>query len=194
MARGFTEVTNDAVVLFQNFCSDFQLTSPRLEGYIVSTRETSRYVLSRFLRFVSKVKVPGYERNALIFDSSMPLEGTKAPDGRQVKAASWLARDLAEPNAPVIRLDVNFIRERVSDDSPYHMLVVNKLILHEIGHVALHWTDLVPRVTGEEYVNSASASQETEAWWFSGAIWAHVMGIVAASGRPAVIDNIWFRS
>jgi hypothetical protein len=71
--------------------------------------------------------------------------------------------------------------------------LITRIILHEIGHVVLHYPD-VSRY-GRGNVPSAEDHQEEEAWLFSGILLGLALGLVAKKGRGAgITDLAWSKS
>ena len=199
MPTTFIEVANRAEEMFEGFRQS-TVGGKNIETYLAVTNTKTGSALPdaaliRFLRHVAGQSIAGYQKNALITYSIQPLDGIQDDQGRTVRAPSWLARDNMDPQAPVIRIDSNFINSRFPENAPNRSIVIAKLVLHEIGHVALHWQDLYPKKVGQYNVNSASPEQETQAWWFAGAVWALILGRLAPRGRnDNVIDSAWYRA
>jgi len=81
------------------------------------------------------------------------------------RATSWLfnipTRDYE--NYPLVIIDANFL---AGQEPPLELAKIwTRLLLHEIGHLVLHWEELdAQRVAGR--IPAATAPQESEAWWF----------------------------
>jgi len=70
--------------------------------------------------------------------------------------------------------------------------VVTGLLLHEIGHVALHWKALEPKTRDVDFVSAATARHEFEAWLFAGTILGFALGEIAQHVVECkTIDNAW---
>lgn len=70
--------------------------------------------------------------------------------------------------------------------------IVTRIILHEIGHLVLHFQALAGM--GKGLVPSSNAIQEEEAWLFCSVIMGLALGNLAKSKRPNSVDAAWSHS
>lgn len=74
---------------------------------------------------------------------------------------------------PIATIDADYLAERDPQQFPRFW---TRLLLHETGHLVLHWAGLdAQRHRGE--IPTATAVQEAEAWWFC----SSVVGLALAS-------------
>lgn len=100
---------------------------------------------------------------------------------------SWLWQ---QRGVPVILIDYGVIGANIPDHS--QRKVITRIILHEVGHVILHFKDIL--ALGGLGGAGANETQEEEAWLFSSAIIGLALGQIAPSGRPAIKDCAWTMS
>ena len=86
-------------------------------------------------------------------------------------AAAWLFKRGA---LPTIVYDADMISTKVGLE--HRNRLINRLVLHEIGHTWLHWDELGKNAKGG-LIPSASNVHECEAWFFSSV----VMGLATGS-------------
>ncbi len=162
---------------------------------IFQSEADARLFAVGFLRFVAEKRVGDYVKNAAITYSNAPLvfPNPEDPSAKElVRAPSWLARDMRDYSTPIIILDRGLLSQDLQRfDSRHRAKVICRLLMHEVGHVALHWSSLLPKDTSKRYVDSATPTQEREAWWFSSAVSGCLLGEAAFRGRPLRIDAAW---
>lgn len=75
------------------------------------------------------------------------------------------ARDSQAIECVTIIIDYNWLYQNLKHEGA--LRTKNHLILHEIGHLALHWDALRIADSPEKVMaRSATPQQEAEAWWF----------------------------
>ncbi len=107
------------------------------------------------------------------------------------RAASWLCK---RKDNVILVIDIAYIKQLVP--SEYHRMVIQRLLLHEIGHLVLHWPDLssASREPAEFQAFERSTILESEAWVFTGAIQGLVLATMSAqqrSGGEQNFDTTW---
>ena len=105
-----------------------------------------------------------------------------------------MAYDASTLPCPTVVMDYAAIHGRIA--VPRASQMINRLVLHETGHLVLHWKQLQPaiRVGNLALARSAAPSQEAEAWWFCYSILGRVVAEVAeenASDPANADDQIW---
>jgi hypothetical protein len=103
--------------------------------------------------------------------SSNPLAG---------RPASWLA---TVSGRPTVLVDYEYIRQQVA--LPLVPRAVARVVLHEVGHLAIHWRSLLaarpatsppPDAQGKIPMPPCDLQQEAEAWWLAECIVAQCVG------------------
>lgn len=178
-------VVQDAHFLWHEFVGAFgrEKTCAQIFSQDIPTTRFAR----EFLRFSSLRRVPGYVSGANITLSN--LHGSN-------QSPSWLWR--YGSSVPLIIVDFNYVSSQIISRSERRK-VLFRLMLHEIGHVVLHWNSLNERDPSTEPIDpndpikarNASAEQEEAAWLFCGCVMGLALGLYAKMGRPDVIDQAW---
>ncbi len=137
------------------------------------------FFAKRFLSYVAEISLTrGYQGGAQIVYASNLHSKLRAP--------SWLLHSGGD--VPHILVDREYIKQKVTD--PEYPKIVSRLIIHEIGHLAMHWYRLRQQ-TGKP-VESATAAEEQQAWTFCGVILGLGLALKAVSGRSnGTIDDAW---
>jgi hypothetical protein len=101
-------------------------------------------------------------------------------------------------------LDPDQLNKRIRGGAEERRKIATRLILHEAGHVVLHFrelqtrkkTEIRPAAIGSVLmgVPSVSEAQEEEAWIFCGIILGLALGQMARKSRPMHVDRAWPRS
>lgn len=147
-----------------------------------------------FLGFCADIFVPqgGNSVDTTIFP--MNLEGLAPKNGNQ--PASWLVgfQSSGGPCLVTITIDANCLYTRLPLDAATR--TKNHLILHEIGHLVLHWDSLLgaDSVGHRSMARSATPQEEAEAWWFCYAVLGYAIGQRAFQNKtePTNADDmIW---
>lgn len=116
------------------------------------------------------------------------------------RPASWLCLD--EKDAPVVVVDDKYVREMVPVAD--YDRTVTRLILHEVGHVVEHWSQLAEQAPHDPVallhhppprVAASTSDQEREAWWYAAAVVGFALGDCAYDDRMAGgYDRAWSHS
>jgi hypothetical protein len=104
------------------------------------------------------------------------------------RAPSWLWQNASE--SPLVFIDTGHIESVIS--GPVVHRIYTRLVLHEIGHLLLHWEKLKPQ--GYASVKPSSPDDEEEAWLFCEVIMGLALGEYAKVGRPSTIDQAWLQA
>lgn len=115
------------------------------------------------------------------------FEGATIPNG----PSSWLWSDPG--GIPRVLIDVQVIQ---TQHNAYRHKVVRRLVLHEAGHVVLHWDKLSPPKlkTGAGAAIAASPVQEAEAWFFAMCVEGLALASFAYKSKsdpPTALDPTW---
>ena len=199
-------------------------------GTNVAGRDRRRVSLSRLKKITSlarelwfgfaDLRQPEFLSDGQLFDTRMPVVNPSAAaffkycvkktlgvDGAAVilaelsgdrPAPSWLwHRNWA---AAWVILDPSQIGRKFKDVQ-HRRRVATRLILHEAGHVALHFFSLKRIAHSKAHgatagssgsgVPSVNEAQEEEAWIFCGAILGLALGQLARKSRPEFTDRAW---
>jgi len=118
----------------------------------------------------------------IIFHGGEDLSGNslKTPPAEHEltdRATSWLSR---EGNNPVILIDNKAIETLAyhPPDPNRTIHIVNRLMLHELGHIVLHW-----EVVKNDTERGCLPEHDEQAWWFCEAIIARAVGAYARAYR-----------
>jgi len=182
----FDKVTGDAYQLWHGFIGRY--SRPDLARFFAIPDPSRLAPWSRFFyEFVAE------ERNKVVsavFQYSR-LSGSGMP-GTSVawngRPASWLFH--LGGNVPAIIIDIVEVRAASLPTERRRML--ERLVLHETGHLALHWDDLVPRRS--PFIGPSTAVQEEEAWLFAKVVCGLMHSWVARDYRdriPPQHDDTW---
>ncbi len=105
-------------------------------------------------------------------------EGVPNLEGR---ATSWLW-NIPHPGCavyPVAMIDADYLAKQDGQQLPRFW---TRLLLHETGHLVLHWGEL-DRQRESGGIPTASAVQEAEAWWFCSCITGLALASYAQSAK-----------
>jgi hypothetical protein len=124
----------------------------------------------------------------------------KRSDGKS--APSWLYH--RQWRVAWMVLDLHQLDEQTQGGHEARRKIATRLILHEAGHVVLHFlklrtrkkTGIRPAAIGGALrgVPSVNEAQEEEAWVFCGIILGLALGQMARRSRPKHVDRAWPRS
>lgn len=113
---------------------------------------------------------------------------SSAPGGWKDRPASWLWKK--GDGSPRVLIDLGYVTQEVS--APERNKVLTRILLHEIGHVALQWDALDPNVADQ--ASASTSEHEEQAWVFCGAILGLALGFLADGARrerPPTNDPTW---
>jgi hypothetical protein len=111
---------------------------------------------------------------------------------RPSRAVSWLAnfRDTRGLNNPILAIDVQYLETELPISDIHRKCT--KLLLHEVGHLVLHWRDFITQIATRQagklanlpaILPDASGHQESEAWLFCYSV------LTAAIARHAFLNR-----
>lgn len=143
-------------------------------------------VALRFLRHCAQI-VLGSPKPARVIFSKLSPPPSATWSGR---AASWLFH-MGE-NVPVVYVDKDFIESGTKSHLTEKNKIITRIVLHEVGHIVLHWDDLRPK--GCRHALPAKPQQEEEAWWFCGLVIGLALGLASKQARlrtPPAHDPVW---
>lgn len=109
-----------------------------------------------------------------------------SPGHWEGRPASWLWK---LNNQPAIYIDSGLVHNSVA--LPSANRAVSRLILHETGHIVLHWNSLLG---GSSETRLSTPVQEKEAWWFASCIVGLALGHLSEkirTGPPEANDSVW---
>ena len=152
-------------------------------GFLGATSQSSRALFDRttwvnrcalgFFRYCAEITLG--TSGATIVPTSL-LAGSGSP--------SWLWHK--GKGVPHILIDFDAIHEKVPNTE---RKTVTRILIHEVGHLVLHYPDIASFARGR--VSSCTALQEQEAWVFAGIVVGLALGQTAPDLRPQVVDNAW---
>jgi len=132
--------------------------------------------IKRFLAFCADIFVPSGADSVETTIFPMKLGGLAPKDGNQ--PASWLVgfQKSGQDGLVTISIDTECLYNRLPLDAATR--TKNHLILHEIGHLVLHWDSLlgVDAMGNRSMARSATPQEEAEAWWFCYAVLGYAIG------------------
>jgi hypothetical protein len=97
--------------------------------------------------------------------------------------ASWLSTYDEEREQVAVLVDMPRIMEYKQEDSVDLDLCLVRIVLHEIGHLALHFTHIFPEDSPLGPGTKSTLDQEDEAWQFAGAVTGLALGDFARESR-----------
>jgi len=162
-----------------------------------TTREHNHCAVE-FFRFCAQV-VHGIPDAAVVNQS---LDGVV--ESRRGIPSSWLwnMNTRSGKNYPLITIDRESILRQVQQE--FHGLrgihrLYTMLILHETGHLVLHWkylnANVLHHTNDGRQAFDAKAEHEAEAWWFCFSVVAQASGAIASIARrgdPENHDPLWY--
>jgi len=111
---------------------------------------------------------------------------------------SWLYHE--SNDVPVILIDRELLSKQIAyleevDQAklkPARLRpIISRIVLHELGHLVLHWQSLHPRADGK-YVKDSPIEFEEHAWLFAGMIVGLETGRIAKESKTLLgFDNAW---
>lgn len=127
-----------------------------------------------FFRYCTEVTTGA--AGATIVSTTLP-KGSGAP--------SWLWH--CGGGVPRVLLDYDVMHTEI----PTHAArkLVMRLILHEAGHLILHFSNISAFPVG--IVRTSHDAEEQEAWVFAGATLGLALGQAAPNRRPSIVDDAW---
>ncbi len=171
------------------------LDSPVHEDAVLNPGRLASNLIAGFFRFCAAILVS--EPGATAVDANIVIStlGYVAPAGGE-PPASWLVsiRDSVGCECPTIVVDHACLNQHLSYDAA--MRAKNHLLLHEIGHLVLHW-DLIhrsPPPGQQRLARAAFPKEEAEAWWFCYALLGYIVAKCAYSNKKDpknADDQIW---
>ncbi len=112
------------------------------------------------------------------------------------RPASWLLTmtDSSGVECVSVLIDVQCLQDSLSVESAWR--TKNHLLLHEIGHLVLHWQQMRPANVGTvtPLAKSATPVQEAEAWWFCYSLLGYAVSQCAFTNKQdpkSGDDQIW---
>lgn len=150
--------------------------------------------LSFFIHCSSKVR----NISSPVIHSSEEF-GDFNPAGWDGRPASWLWN--MGYGVPGIVYNRAMVSDKLQNEREERR-VITRLILHETGHMVLHWDHLRSLVSSSQMRNptgmpQASYVQEREAWWFCSIVIGLALGWVAhktREGPPLANDQAWLHA
>lgn len=128
---------------------------------------------------------------AHVINDTMPY--TKS--GNDTEAASWLLSIKSMGNnCPCVIINLELLNSALSIEGAIR--TKHHLLLHEVGHLVLHWNELRTQVSpdGSAVAEKAHPIHEAEAWWFCysflGTVVAHV-AFENKKNKSFADDQIW---
>ena len=173
-------IAGEANTLWTAFVESLGSTHKPESLFHVVPSVTLNPVVLRFFTFCAELKLGAAVSPAFLIPTSTR--------GRS-PAPTWLWHQGG--GRPAILIDFDQIGHSFPADAQKQR-TITRLILHEIGHMTLHYGSLRSQARGK--VSSASPQQEQEAWAFAGIILGVALGGLARSGRtrvPPIIDGAW---
>jgi hypothetical protein len=188
------QITEIAWQLWDDFLA-YKSPAVRSRDLLTPSIRQPSVVSKEFFRFC--VQVCTQQGNAPPVDASIVrYDLSEANRAAQNRPASWLVMtfDARLERYPTIVIDYATLYGRIAYFRTQQ--TINRLVLHETGHVVLHWEQLQPNTRNGDLALAKSAVpfQEVEAWWFCLSIFGRVIAEVADENarNPANADDqIW---
>jgi len=188
-----TSVRNWVVTLAQGQWEDFVEYTKRTDDGIKSlfdhnSHDMPNETIVDFLYYAAQIR--GAVDASVVYDELDTEEF-------HPKAVSWLARvpDREKNDFVVVKIDFNRLRGRDHDTIPGASIqqigrIVRALCLHEIGHLFMHWDQILDRAGNARWAHPTS---EAQAWCF-----AHTLICMAFERismdfvkNPNTSDHVW---
>ncbi len=180
------EITRVANSLWDDFLSTY---SAKEDNWLYPNSPSSpNLTLLQFYKFCASIFVES-ERDPHITIGE-DLSKVRGGDSKD-RPASWLLvlKEKDEPAMPSLVVDTRILHECLGTYSPRGAVSTpirarRYVILHEIGHLVLHWSSLCHQAekTGRKYVE-VEATHEAEAWWFAHSILGLTSARIAMSAK-----------
>lgn len=128
---------------------------------------------------------------------------TQVRPNKPNRAVSWLSAYLnrAEHKCPILVIDSDYLKDQIPVlEAPLVVhRVYTRLLLHEVGHLVLHWDQMIQELTSKDAPASlgglearwpvSSPKQEAEAWLFCYAVLGAGIGRYAFLAREGPVDD-----